>query len=152
MIFDNMKNCKTYYGVHPNFEKAFAFIQKVMDENLEVGKYEIDGKDVFASVQRYESKLKENSGFEGHQNYIDIQCILDGREIMGCVEIDNAVVRKEYNPDNDAAFFEKNELATYCIAGKGDFCVFYPNDIHSPGVAYNDVPAEIKKVVVKVRV
>ncbi len=152
MIFDNVKNCEMYYGVHPNFEKAFAFIQKAFEENLPVGKYEIDDKEVFASVQEYTSKLKENSGFEGHKNYIDIQCIMAGREIMGCVEISGAAIKKEYNAERDVAIYEKNEFATYCVAGKGDFCIFYPHDIHSPGVAYNDVPCEMKKIVVKVHI
>ena len=51
MIFDNIRNCKMYYGVNERFEKAFDFIKKAVEENLEVGKYEIDGKEVYALVQ-----------------------------------------------------------------------------------------------------
>ena len=68
MIFDNIKNAKMYYGVNPKFEKAFDFIKKVATENTEVGKYEIDGKDIYAMVQSYQSKLAENCKFEGHKN------------------------------------------------------------------------------------
>ena len=77
MIFDNIKNCKMYYGVNPKFKKAFEFIQKAFDENFDVGKYEIDGNEIYGFVQVYNSKLIENSGFEGHENYIDIQCIME---------------------------------------------------------------------------
>lgn len=152
MIFDNIKNCKMYYGVNPKFKKAFEFIQKAFDENFEVGKYEIDGNEIYGFVQVYNSKLMENSGFEGHENYIDIQCIMDGREMMGSLEVSNAVIKKEYNPENDAAFYQRSDIATYCIAGQGDFCIFYPHDIHSPGVSFNNTPSEVKKIVVKVHI
>ena len=36
-------------------------------------------------------------------------------------------------------------------AGQGDFCIFFPHDIHRPGMAYQDVPTPVKKIVVKVR-
>ena len=150
MIFDNIKNCKMYYEANPKFKKAFEFIQKAFQENYDVGRYEIDGDEIYGFVQVYNSKLIENSGFEGHENYIDIQCIMEGREIMGCVEISNAIIKKDYNPEIDAAFYERSDIATYCIAGQGDFCVFYPHDIHSPGVSFNNIPSEIKKIVVKV--
>lgn len=152
MIFDKLKNCKMYYGLNPRFEQAFAFVQKAIDENYNVGRYEIDGKNVYALVQSYDSKQKEDSIFEGHRNYIDIQCVIEGTETMGCMEISNAVVNKEYNPEIDAALYDKSDIATYSIAGKGDFCIFYPHDIHSPGVAWNNIPSKVKKIVVKVHI
>lgn len=152
MIFDNIKNCEMYYGVNPKFKKAFEFIKKAVEENVEVGKYEIEGKDIYASVQNYDSKLKENSSFEGHNNYIDIQYIIDGREIMGVMEIAHAEVRDEYNPDKDVTFYKDSETASCCVAGKGDFCIFYPHDIHRPGMAFNNIPSNVRKIVVKVHI
>ena len=31
MIFDNIRNCKMYYGVNERFEKAFNFIKKAIN-------------------------------------------------------------------------------------------------------------------------
>ena len=152
MIFDNIKNCEIYYGLNPKFEKAFRFIQKAVEEKLEVGKYEIDGKEIYALVQNYDSKLKENSSFEGHENYIDIQYVIEGCEMMGVVDISKAEVRDEYNPEKDITFYQDSEMASYCTATQGDFCVFYPHDIHRPGMALNDSPSNVKKIVVKVRI
>ena len=152
MIFDNIKNCKMYYGVNPKFEKAFEFIKKVIEENTEAGKYEIDGKDIYASVQSYESKLAENSKFEGHENYIDIQYIVEGCEMMSDVDITRAVAKTEYNAEKDVTFYENSDVASYCVAQSGDFCIFCPHDIHRPGMAYENVPTQIKKVVVKVHI
>ena len=152
MIFDNIKNCKMYYGVNPKFEKAFGFIEKAIKENAEVGKYEIEGKEIYASVQNYDSKLMENSVFEGHKNYIDIQYIIEGREMMGVMEISKSETDSEYNDQKDVTFYKKSDIASYCIAEQGDFCIFYPHDIHSPGVSFNNSPSNVKKIVVKVHI
>ena len=152
MIFDNIKNCKMYYGLNPKFEKAFSFIQKANEEKLEPGKYEIDGEEIYAFVQSYDSKLKKDSVFEGHEKYIDIQYVLSGCEMLGALEVSKSVVNEEYNAEKDAAFYERSDIASYCVANQGDFCIFYPQDIHSPGIAYNDAPSSVKKIVVKVRI
>ncbi len=152
MIFDNIKNCKMYYGLNPKFEKAFDFIKKVATENTEVGKYEIDGKDIYAMVQSYQSKLEENCKFEGHENYIDIQYIVKGHEMMGTVDISRATVKTPYNPEKDVTFYENSDLASYCQAQDGDFCIFYPHDIHRPGMACENIQSDVKKVVVKIHI
>ena len=152
MIFDNIKNCKIYDGVNDKFEKAFEFIQKAVAEKLEVGKYEIDGEKIFAFIQNYDSKLKENSALEGHENYIDIQYIIEGCEMLGVVDVSKVKIKKEYNPEKDVAFYQESKLASYCIATQGDFCIFYPHDIHSPGVAFDNLPSNVKKIVVKVHI
>ena len=152
MIFDNVKNSKTYFDTNPHFEKAFEFIQKVMRENIGVGRYELDGKDVFAMVQEYDTKLKENTSFEGHEKYIDIQCVIKGSEIFGCVEVSKAVIDVEYNTEKDVTFYKDCDTASFCVAEEGDFCIFYPHDIHCPGGAIDNLPLSVKKIVVKVRV
>ncbi len=152
MIFDNIKNCEMYYGVNSKFEKAFEFIKKAIEENLEIGKYEIDGKEIYASVQNYDSKLKENCSFEGHENYIDIQYIVEGCEVMEFLDISKAVIRDEYNPQKDVTFYKESEIASYCVVEQGNFCIFYPHDIHRPGVALNNLPSNVKKILVKVHI
>ena len=152
MIFDNIKNAENYDALNPKFTKAFEFIKKATKEKFEVGKYEIDGKELFALVQNYDSKLKENSVFEGHENYIDIQYVIEGIEMLGTLDISKATVKEAYNPEKDVTFYEESPLASYCIAKDGDFCIFYPNDIHSPGVALQNVPSNVRKIVVKVRI
>ena len=152
MIFDNIKNCKLYYGINPKFEKAFAFIKKAIEEKIEVGKYEIDGEEIYAIVQNYDTKSKETCVFEGHKNYIDIQCVIDGREMMGVIETSKSVVRDEYNSKQDVAFYQDNDASSCCVVNCGEFCIFYPHDIHRPCVAFNNSPSNVKKIVVKVHV
>lgn len=152
MIFDNIKNCKMYFGINPNFEKAFSFINRVIEEELEVGRYEIDGDKVYAMVQTYETKPDVECRFEGHERYIDIQVVVEGCETMGVADISKAVPETEYDREKDVEFYRNCQTASYCIAEAGDFLVFYPHDIHRPGIACDNIPENVKKIVVKVRV
>ena len=152
MIFDNLKNCKTYYGVHPKFEKAFSFIDKAFSENLEVGKYEIDGKNLYAMVQEYNSKAPEDAKFEAHKNYIDIQYIISGTERMEALDINDATPSTDYNPEKDVTFFAVTDKVTSGLFTDEGFAIFLPHDVHRPGMAAESGSEPIRKIVVKVKV
>ncbi len=152
MVIDNLKNCKLYFSMHKNFEKAFEFIKKAVDENLPVGKYEIDGKELYASVQEYNSKLRADAKAEGHNNYIDIQFVVSGVEAADVFDIDKATSKTEYNSDKDVRFYEDIDGANYCVINAGEYGIFFPHDIHKPGQSINETPAPVKKIVVKVKV
>ncbi len=55
MIFDSAKNLAFYrgLGIEGRYGKAVDFLQNTDLENLEPGKYEIDGKNVYANVTEY---------------------------------------------------------------------------------------------------
>ena len=150
MIFDNMKNCALYYGANKNFEKAFDFIKYAVSENLPVGKYELDSTQVYASVQEYETKLPENGKFEGHRNYIDIQYVVSGAEAIDVMDVGKAVAKTEYDPVKDFQLYENSENCNKCAIEAGEYGIFFPHDIHKPGMAYGEI-APVKKIVVKVK-
>lgn len=152
MIIDSLQKTRLYAAVHPDFEKAFAFLERAVAEDLPVGKYEIDGTNVYAMVQEYTTKPSESGTFEGHQNYIDIQFILSGVEIIEFMDITKAQVKTPYDPTKDAAFFCDSEKAGKAILEAGEYGIFYPHDIHKPGRVANDTPCEVRKIVVKVKV
>lgn len=151
MVIDNLKNCKLYYGMHKSFEAAFDFIQKAVDEDLPVGKYELDGKNLYASVQEYDSKLPENAKAEGHNNYIDIQFVVSGVECADVFDIANATPKSEYNDVKDVMFYEDSPTANKCTLSSGEYGIFFPHDIHKPGMC-KGAPSPVKKIVVKVKI
>lgn len=152
MIADNMKNCKLYYGANERFEKAFDFIKKACGENLPVGKYEIDGTNLYAMVQEYNSKAPEDGKFEAHRNYIDIQYIISGTEKMEVMDISRAVPKSDYNDQKDVMFYENEKNASVGIYSDGEYGVFFPHDVHKPGMATDSGSELIKKIVVKVKI
>ena len=108
MIIDKIENCGQYYGMHKNFQRAFEAIKNALDKDMPVGKYEIDGADLFISVQEYNTKLEENARFEAHRKYIDIQYIVSGEEVVEVTDISKTSVETEYNEAKDMEFYTPN--------------------------------------------
>ena len=152
MIFDIIEIYKNYCKDTDKLAKGFEFIKKAVSENLPIGKYEIDGTDIYAMIQEYTTKHPDGALFEGHKKYIDIQYVISGIEEIGIIDISKAKTEKEYSDENDAAFYAKNGKSGKLILECGDFAVFYPNDLHMPGLAFDGKASDVKKIVVKVRV
>ena len=152
MIIDKLQNCALYFSVNEKFEKAFAFIKKAVAEELPAGKYEIDGKELYASVLEYNSKAKADAKFEGHRKYIDIQYILSGEELMELSSPSHTQAITEYSEEKDVAFFADHTAPTQSVVHAGEFGIFFPADIHKPGLAANNTPSALKKILVKIAI
>ena len=151
MIAANLNDTmlENYKKLHPRFELEFEALKKLVSENAEVGKYEIDGKNVHAIVQEYETKPLPEKKFEIHKEYIDIQYIVSGEEVMGFESLDKLTPKSDYTPD--AQFFFVNDGCDKLNLCAGEYVVFFPEEPHAPGAAINDVPSKVKKIVVKIK-
>ncbi len=151
MITANINDAivEIYKNLHPRFAAAFEALKKLVAEDAEVGKYEIDGTDLFILVQEYETKLLSEKKFEIHREYIDIQCMMQGEEAMGVESLDKLTAMGEYTPD--AQFFYLNDAYDKINVGAGEFVIFFPGEPHAPSAAVGDVPSKVKKAVVKIR-
>ena len=152
MISDSYKNCELYFDVNSRFEKAFDFIKAAVADNRPAGKYEIDGDNLYASVQSYDTKLAADAKFEGHKRYIDIQYIVSGEEVMKVADISKMTASTAYNDAKDCTFYEDTVAASVLTLRQGEYAVFFPHDIHMPGIAPNETPASVHKIVVKVKI
>ena len=56
MIIDKIKNAALYYGISKHMETALKYLQSRDFSQVEAGRYEIDGTDVFMLVQEYETR------------------------------------------------------------------------------------------------
>ena len=148
MITDNIKNARLYYSVSPRLKKALEFLEQVGKEGLKE-RVEIDGSDVFAFPAAYTSKKQEDSVWEAHRNYIDVQYIVDGNECIGYEYIENLEVTKEYDEKGDALLLKGEGTMVKCSPGL--FMVLFPEDAHMPGVQ-DSCACDMKKIIVKVRV
>jgi YhcH/YjgK/YiaL family protein len=152
MVLDNVKNSKLYFNLNDKFKAAFDFIDKAVSGNYDAGKYEINGQDLYANIDVYNTKLAADGKFEGHKKYIDVQYVVSGTEAMKVVDVKNTVANSQDNAPNDCMFYQDSELSSVIIVEQGSFAIFYPNDIHMPGLALNDIPSKVKKIVVKVKI
>lgn len=149
MIIDNKKNKELYYGLHPRFRAAFEFIEKVEMEDVAPGLYEIEGDKLFVNVSQYE--LGDNDGiYEAHDKYIDIQYIIKGKEAFNCTKGSECEVTQKFDEKIDATLYRCKGLNTYIEAGEGDFVIFFPQDVHNPGVKLGE-GIKVKKAIAKVK-
>jgi biofilm protein TabA len=148
MIIDTLDNADKYISLHPRFAKAFEFIKSQNLETIEPGKFEIDGKELHASVSLKDGVTREAAKAEAHNNYIDIQVCPTGKEELGWKPRSKAVYPKEaYNVEKDVTFFG-DPMDTYFELTAGQFAIFYPEDVHAPMIGEGPV----KKLVVKVKI
>ncbi len=147
MILDTLDNAAAYQHLAPGFELAFDFLRSGKASSVELGKHELDGERVFVNVQQYTTKPAEDSIWEAHRKYADIQFIVSGRERIGYAPLDTVAVDKPYDAEIDAAFY-KGE-GTQLIVPEGMFAIFLPQDVHMPGIA-DGAPAPVRKAVAKI--
>lgn len=148
MIYDNLRNCSLYFSFSEKLEKALSYLSSTNFTNVEAGRYDIDGENVYALVSEYNTKPLSAAKWESHRKYIDVQFMVIGKEKMGYTEAKKVITLEEYNSDKDYTI-HKGE-GNFLNAEEGHFAIFFPTDIHMPGVAIN-IPKPVKKVVVKVR-
>ncbi|MEJ7589808.1 MAG: YhcH/YjgK/YiaL family protein [Ferruginibacter sp.] len=150
MIIDSIENAQKYTGLHPYFAKAFAYISRMDFANTEPGKYDIDGdnlRGIFSGkpgMSAAESILK----FECHDQHIDIQFCVKGKETIGWKPRASCLAQKgTYNPEKDVSYY--NDVPdTYFSLTDGQFAIFYPEDVHAPMIGEE----VIRKLVIKVKI
>jgi YhcH/YjgK/YiaL family protein len=132
------------------WEKAFLFLKTNDLKNLKPGRYELEGDSLFVNVNVYSTKNEEDTNYEAHRKYADIQYLISGKEQIGVAPLQKAEVLVPYDEAKDVAFL-KAEKNNFKIANSQNFFVFFPDDAHCPGVrAENN--EEVKKVVIKVKI
>lgn len=150
MILDQLSASASYESLHPLFPRAFAYLRD-FDPATPDGKYELQGPDLVAIVQRYRTAPSADKMWEAHQVHGDIQVVYEGLEYCGHADRRTLVVTKPYVAEKDVEKYAPPEApATMLTLGRGNFAVFHPQDGHQPGVQV-DAPAEILKVVIKFR-
>ena len=151
MIFDQAKNLDFYrsLGMEDRYAKAIDWLKSQNLAELENGKYEIDGKKVFANVMSYTTLPWEEAKYEAHENYTDIQYVIAGRETLTYAPVGELTVKVPYNPEKDVVFFDNSNPGLKVVAKAGEFLIFNPWDGHKPKAMAGE-PCEVKKVVVKI--
>ena len=147
MIYDAIKNYKNYEAP-TRLYRALRFLAETDWTQVEYGRYELDGDNIYYMVQDHTPK-GEAAKAEAHRKYIDIQAMIEGTEIIGIAPIEADKTEIEAKPEKDAWFYTcaTQNLELYA----GSFMIFFPNDIHRPGL-YEGAPQQCRKVVIKIKI
>jgi YhcH/YjgK/YiaL family protein len=146
MIIDQLKNAALYFGTHARMEQAFRYLQKTDFSKIDPGKYEIEGTNLFALIQQYDTKAKEKGRWEAHRKYIDVQYVFSGTELFGYAHLGQL---QSVAFDEAKDFHELKGSGDFLRVPAGMFLVLFPHDAHMPGISVS-APEPVKKVVVKV--
>ncbi|MDD3704086.1 MAG: YhcH/YjgK/YiaL family protein [Victivallaceae bacterium] len=151
MIYDYLENWETYSGTKQKiWKQAFDFI-KTAPNDLKDGKYELAGEKLYANVSSYETRIIHDSRIELHREFIDVQALLSGREIIFYNPVTTLKRDGKFNTVKDCGFYERNmDTAVPLLLTPGFFATFFPDEAHMPCVCYAEIPEPVKKVVIKI--
>lgn len=150
MIIDRLENVFRCNVLNAGIAKAFAYLQSTDLAAIVPGRYEIDGDNIFAIVQEYQTVSAEAEQVEAHKKYIDVQYMISGAEMIGHAILQDQIPSQVYEDTTDFMLFSEVP-SFFSILETGMFMIFYPTDLHMPCIKINE-PATVKKVVIKVKV
>lgn len=150
MIYDKIDNIEVYTGLSESIRLGLEWLRDV-NPDIEKGVYELSSR-VKAIVSEYTTKKVNENGYEAHHDYIDIQYLIGGEEVICCLPLEYLNEIKAYNKDIDATFYVGASIKPQeLLLGNGYFAILYPQDGHMPQLCVNH-SEKVKKVVVKVRI
>ena len=150
MILDTLQNASLYHGLGSKFVKAFEYLTQTDFSQVEKGKYELEGTDIFALVNEYDTVAASDEKMESHIKHIDIQYMVYGEELIGHDFLEEKLPSKDYDEEKDYMLFSETP-AFFTKLKQGYFAIFFPTDLHMPNLMVNgSIP--VKKVVIKLRV
>ena len=150
MFACNIKVSTKYDYLSEKFKAGYKWLAETDIKALADGAYPILGDDVIANVQSYETEPFETRKFEAHDKYFDIQYMVSGSEFFGVCHREGLKVSIAH-PEKDLYFFEEPDFSGQVLLREGDLIVVEPEEAHKPRCSVG-APAQVKKVVVKVKI
>jgi YhcH/YjgK/YiaL family protein len=148
MIKDSLHNFRHFIKIRPAFEKAFEYLAQNNLAEIPDGHYDIDDKKIYAVISHSQGKGVKNAKLEAHTKYIDIQFVIEGKELIGISRVDECKhILSKYDEEKDIIFYS-DKPQKYIKLKPGEFVIFFPNDAHAP-LAEKGI---VHKVVIKVAV
>ena len=147
MIICPWKEIRRYVGAVPGLEEALSVIEGM--KTFEVGTYPLSNGGKVVVGDKAVTRDGEGKDLEAHRNFLDIQYIVKGEEIMGWAPTETLTPADEYNPTKDKQMYSGH--VDFMRIAEGYCYVVWPEDAHMPGV-YLTEPNAVTKLVVKLKV
>lgn len=126
-------------------------VNRAAEDAADLGAGETRRRDIaeglWAQIQAYQTR--PDAEFEGHWQCIDVQCLLQGREIIKLTSLRSAKPLGDYDAQRDLAMYYARSWSSLRLEA-GMVAILFPEDLHAPGICITEAEPVIK-VVVKVR-
>ena len=119
--------------------------------SLSLGRHEIGTGGAYANVQEYQTRVE--NVFEAHRDFIDVQIIVSGEEMIDVADLPDALdCTMEYDGARDCVLYASASKIRSFKADSSAWFIFFPSDLHRPCMAREGIPSPVKKVVVTIPV
>lgn len=146
MIVCPFKELHRYAAVIPGLEEAVKAVQAL--ESMEPGTVPLSGSNKIL-VQQGTTKPAAGQLLEAHREFLDIQYLVKGSEVVGWAPVDTLTLDGEFNTTKDKGMYSGN--CDFMNIAEGYCYVVFPEDAHMPG-SHLDTPTQYEKLVIKLKV
>lgn len=150
MIYASLNAKAGKYQYPEAIAKALDFLAKPETAELPVGRYEIDGDNIYVLIQDQVTAPVDQKRAESHRNYIDIQFLFSGEEVQGYAPLTDESVIIDEPEGKDNIFYSPVKNEQFVTLKPGEFTIYFTNDIHRPNCTMGEA-VNIHKAVVKIK-
>lgn len=145
MILCELEEAYRYVSLNTRFQDVLNYLSQITPA-WEVGRHEIPDTDCFVIVASDLGRGKSESPLEIHRKYVDIQLVLEGKELIGWQALSLCRnVTEAYDESRDIAFY--GDLPqTWLSIRPGQCAFFFPEDAHAPLAGSGPVMKAVAKI------
>ena len=149
MIAGHLNNLKlatlpdTLYSILSSAELSLNALQNQAD-----GRYQMEGEQWFYTIGDAWTSPRQERHCEFHKQFLDIQLILRGEEIIAYSLLDASHLPC-YEKKTDLFIVSQASLNNFIHLTEGEFVTFYPGELHQASCMV-DEPKKVRKAVFKV--
>lgn len=148
MIVANIQNKAEYYGIHPELDKALDCLTSEFLEQAATEKTLLDGENLFVTKFHLETVPEEETFFEAHRQYLDIQVVTQGQERVEIAHPDTLTLT-EHSGD----FYGYTGTGEQTVVLRpGNFLIVFPGDAHRLKLPVGESGKPFTRVVFKIKV
>lgn len=148
MIVANLTNKAEYYGIHPELDKALDCLTPEFLANAATEKTCLDGENLFVTKFHLETVPEEQTFFEAHRKYLDIQVVTEGTERVQIAHPDSLTLT-----ETQGDFYGyRGEGEQDVILKPGNFLIVFPGDAHRLKLPVTQPGKPFTRVVFKIKV
>ena len=151
MLFSSLSDYAQSVIPADRMAKVLEFLSRDDLADIECGRHDIVGDEVFANVMEFTTVPAAEKNYEAHRRYADIHYVISGVERLAVAPIDEVEPVCDFNEADDFGLYANPAREAWVTLHEGDIVVTPPEDAHKPGCSV-DEPAPLKKICVKVLV
>ncbi len=156
MIYGNVNAGETDPAYSIAIIRALNYIRKTDFSDMHECKFFPDGENFQVLVCERTTGNKAEKPAEVHRKFVELQYCAEGRQLMGFYPDNGKFEIKEdhLNESRDVRFYKDSDDSHEVMLPlwPGQYCIFFPEDVHRPWCTAGDSPEPIKMIVIKIPV